>query len=169
MHQGTVPIPPHLLQAIHAAQYTSHIIINSLIYIMGSMQLTALSSLPPGFLNLFDKFQRIASGEHPDAFNYVPGHIAFHPYQAFPLLATSPSGLTISAGCMAFNALFGLFSKGASKLREVLLQVLTFNIHKGEGFLPAAERFNRFVENAQMMQAVKVENLEFSQFFSTPC
>ena len=70
---------------------------------------------------------------------------------------------------MAFNALFGLFSKGASKLREVLLQVLTFNIHKGEGFLPAAERFNRFVENAQMMQAVKVENLEFSQFFSTPC
>ena len=149
MHQGTVPIPPHLLPAIHAAQYTSNIIITSLIYVMDSMQSMASSNLPPGFLALHDSFKRIASGERPDTFNHVPEDTPFNPNQVYSFLATSPSDPTISAGYMAFNALFNIFSKGASKLREVLLQVLTFNMYKGEGVLPAAERFLRFVDNAQ--------------------
>ena len=149
MHQGTVPIPPHLLPAIHAAQYTSNIIITSLIYVMDSMQRMTSSNLPPGFLALHDSFKRIASGERPDTFNHVPENTPFNPNQVYSFLATSPSDPTISAGYMAFNALFNIFSKGASKLREVLLQVLTFNMHKGEGVLHAAERFLRFVDNAQ--------------------
>ena len=149
MHQGTVPIPPHLLPAIHAAQYTSTVIINSLIYVMDSMQRMTSSNLPPGFLALHDSFKRIASGERPDTFNHVPENTPFNPNQVYSFLATSPSDPTISAGYMAFNALFNIFSKGASKLREVLLQVLTFNMYKGEGVLPAAERFLRFVDNAQ--------------------
>ena len=116
---------------------------------MESMRTTASANLPPGFLNLYDTFKRIASGERPDAFNHVPENTAFNPNQVFSFLATSPSDLTISAGYMAFNALFNIFSKGASKLREVLLRVLTFNMYKGEGVLPAAERFLRFVDNAQ--------------------
>ena len=98
MHQGTVPLPPNLLQAIHAAQYTNSIIINKLIYIMEHMQISTESNLPPGFGFFLDKFRRAVSGEQPDALNFLPERYAFNPYQAYSILATSQSDLTISAG-----------------------------------------------------------------------
>jgi len=89
------------------------------------MQISAESSLPPGFGFFFDKPGRVISGEQPDASSYPPDRFAFNYYQAYPILATSQSDLTISAGYMAFNAFFDLFGKGASILREVLQLVLS--------------------------------------------
>ena len=135
---------------------------------MEQMQIGRLQ-LTTRFRIFFGQVKRVISGEQPDAPNCLPEHYDFNHYQAYSILATSQSDLTISAGYVAFNAFFDLFNKGSSKFRNVLHSLLSFNLRRGEDLLPGAERYLRSIENSKYDAGSKTgEAGALSSFFYDP-